>query len=547
MPGPWEAYQSAAPEGPWSAYQDKPAAAPEERKPEIGLGYVADLAMGARQAWDAGAQLLARGVESVMPAGSRAEAAVRGSREQLERDMGQNFANYKALTLPEQRAGAEFARGGGQALITAPLTPAMRVQSILAGLGLGAGIGAGSGALMPVYDAQDGGDFLSKKGAQMGEGAVAGAALGGAGVLAGKALDPAIDAGQKLLQKSGVRLTPGQAVGGMAKAVEDRLSTFPLIGDLINSRRVTGILDFNKAVYSKAVKPFGSEGAAVVKAAKPGHEGIRVVGDFLSNKYEDALRRSAPSVLDDQFRGGLAKVSEMVPGTMRDEFLSIVQRNVTGKITPGGTLTPSVAKRAESELGRLAAGYRGSANFDQRELGAALRQAQSELRELVARNNPEVAPMIRAADEGWRTLVQMENAGALVGARDGIFTPAQFLSAGVKKSDKSLRDRAFARGEAWNQKLAEAAKDVLPNQVPNSGTPERLLTGLALGGGMDFVVPGSGMAAGAVGAAYLPGVNQFITQLLTANRPRAVKTLGELARRGAPYAALGSGAAFADE
>lgn len=543
MAGPWEAYQKAAPEGPWSAYQESPKST-DERTPEIGLGYAADLAMGARQALDAGAQLLARGVEGLMPAGSRAEAAVRGSRESLERDTGENFANYKALTLPEQRAGAEFVRGGGQALITAPLTPAMRVKSILAGLGLGAGVGAGSGALTPVYDAQDG--FWGKKGEQMTEGAVAGAALGGAGVLAGKALDPAIDAGQKLLQRSGVRLTPGQALGGVAKAVEDRLSTFPLIGDLINSRRVTGILDFNRAVYSKAVEPFGAEGAAVVKAAKPGHEGIRAVGDFLSNKYEDALRRSVPSVLDHEFRGGVAEVAEMVPGTMRDEFLSIVKREVTSKIMPGGTLTPSVAKRAESELGRLAAGYRGSANFDQRELGAALRQAQSELRGLVARNNPEVAPMIRAADEGWRTLVQMENAGAMVGARDGIFTPAQFLNA-VKKSDKSLRDRAFARGEAWNQQLADAAKDILPNQVPNSGTPERLLTGLALGGGLDFVVPGSGIAAGTVGAAYLPGVNQMITRLLTAERPQAVKTLGELARRGAPYAALGSGAAFADE
>lgn len=88
---------------------------------------------------------------------------------------------------------------------------------------------------------------------------------------------------------------------------------------------------------------------------------------------------------------------------------------------------------------------------------------------------------------------------------------------------------------------------VLPNQVPNSGTPERLLTGLALGGGMDFIVPGSGIATGAVGAAYLPGVNQAITRLLTAERPQAVRTLGEIARRGAPYAALGSGAAFADE
>ena len=59
-------------------------------------------------------------------------------------------------------------------------------------------------------------------------------------------------------------------------------------------------------------------------------------------------------------------------------------------------------------------------------------------------------------DKGWATLTQLENAGAMLGAKEGVFTPSQFLNA-VKKSDKSLRDRAFARGQARNEKFAQAA------------------------------------------------------------------------------------------
>ena len=96
------------------------------------------------------------------------------------------------------------------------------------------------------------------------------------------------------------------------------------------------------------------------------------------------------------------------------------------------------------------------------------------MRQLFARNNPEAADLIRAADNGWATLVQMENAGAMLGAKNGLFTPAQFLNA-VKRSDHSLRDRTFAHGDALNQDLAAAAKEVLPSSVPDSGTAGRLL------------------------------------------------------------------------
>ena len=60
MAGPWEAYQQSE-AGPWKDYQAKP----KEAKAGGVLDYAADAAMGARQGWDALAQMLARSVESL--------------------------------------------------------------------------------------------------------------------------------------------------------------------------------------------------------------------------------------------------------------------------------------------------------------------------------------------------------------------------------------------------------------------------------------------------------------------------------------------------
>lgn len=506
-----------------------------------GLGLMADMGMGTRQVLDAAAQLAARGAEAVTSPDSGVGKWAREQRGKTETVNQEALDTYTERFAPEGRgAAADIARGFGQAAATLPVTPAIKAGGLIKGIVTGAGLGAESGALTPVYGAGDNADFASKKGRQMGEGAAAGAV--GSAVLTGaaKALSPIVEAAQQTLAKANIRMTPGQALGGLAKSIEDKATSIPLVGEAINSSRRAGIEDFNKAVYGKALEPFGDEGAAVVKASRAGREGITKVGDFLSAKYEDALARSVPNVVDDGFRAGLTEITAMVPRGMRDDFTDIVQRSILQKVTPGGTLTPSVAKSAESELGRLAAGYRGSSVESERQLGSALREAQSQLRDLVARNNPEVAPQVQAANQGWRTLVQMENAGAMLGAKDGIFTPAQFLNA-VKKSDTSVRDRQFARGDAFNQEFATAADKVLPNKYPDSGTAGRMFAGLTAAGGIGAINPAALGAAGVGALAYAPGVNTLVSKAMTAQRPDSVMRLGDLARQSSPLAALLAG------
>jgi hypothetical protein len=269
------------------------------------------------------------------------------------------------------------------------------------------------------------------------------------------------------------------------------------------------------------------------------------VGDFLSAKYNQALDQSVPSVVqgDAAFQGGLSQLSSMVPTQFRDDFIRVIQNNITNKITPGGTLTPSVARAADSELGRIASLYRGSQGGAEREYGLALAEAQQELRSLVARNNPNVAPIINAANEGWSQLVQIENAAATIGAKNGLISPAQYLNA-VKKSDDRIRSRGFSRGEAQNQDFAAAASNVLPSQYPDSGTAGRYMAGAILGGGLAHLSPPVLGAGGVAALAYTPTLNQLLSKIVAGNRPDAAVTLSGILKQGAPYAALPLGASM---
>jgi hypothetical protein len=133
----------------------------------------------------------------------------------------------------------------------------------------------------------------------------------------------------------GVRLTPGQGKGGVIAGIEERAAGYPIVGDVINKARRQSIEDFNRVIYKKALEPFGKEGAAVAGKTKVGNEGIQAVGDFLSDKYDDALARSVPAQVDKPFRAAINKLHAMVPKALKDDFATIINSNV--EVTPAGT------------------------------------------------------------------------------------------------------------------------------------------------------------------------------------------------------------------
>ena len=80
------------------------------------------------------------------------------------------------------------------------------------------------------------------------------AAVGGVvGAGVGKLSDlvfPKVGEAARKLMKQGVRLTPGQRVGGLTKELEERATSIPFVGDVIESGQQNAMDDFNRAAIN---------------------------------------------------------------------------------------------------------------------------------------------------------------------------------------------------------------------------------------------------------------------------------------------------------
>lgn len=495
----------------------------------------ADLWMGLRSIPDAGAQLVTRGLEAVAPAGSGFEKWAQEQRQGVEAVNKAAQDAYQAYNPQGRPIGSAINRAAGASLAMGPALSGVAAAPTMGGRALqGVGTGLLQGAMTPVDD--PGPDFWQQKLKQEAMGGLIGGLASPAVDAVARVISPRVSASVQRLMDEGVTPLPGQAAGGAWKATEEKATSIPILGDMIKAGQRGAIEDFNRAAYRRALEPLGQGDLATQLPV--GRDGVRALGDYLSNAYEDALARSAPSVVPIPFRSAMANLQSMVPQALQNDFTATLNANVFGRLTPAGTITPSVAKAADSELGRLARNYASSGIASERELGLAYREAQSELRDLVAANNPETGPLIQRINAGWADLVSIENAAAMQGAKDGIFTPAQYANA-VKRSDTSVRHRGYARGVARNQQFSDDAQSVLSNTYPDSGTTGRSIVGALAGGAAGGAFAPTTTAATlaallAASAPYTRTGTQLATGLLT-QRPDWARTLGTQLTQAAPY------------
>lgn len=362
----------------------------------------------------------------------------------------------------------------------------------------------------------------------------------------GGAISPKVlPAVQKLLGE-GVEMTPGQILGGIAKTAEDKLTSVPILGDMIQGARARSLETFNRAAVSRVLKPIGAQ----LPEGVTGHEAVKFAGETVSKAYDDLLSK-ATAKSDKQFAMEMGKIAQEVRSTLPKDraaqFEKTMRDLLTTKMAKNGTMTGEQIKAAEAKLGLLSRQYGKSPDGDQQLLGQAYRDAQGELRELVERNNPAVAQRLKAINTAFATLIRVERAAGSVGAEKGVFTPAQ-LHAAVKASDSSLRKKATARGQALMQEFAEDAKAVLPSKVPDSGTPGRIMMGLLTGGGLaggayTGAVNPVALLAGAAGLApYTKVGGRLVSDLLT-KRPAGAPAARHLVESLRTPAVLAGGAA----
>jgi len=107
--------------------------------------------------------------------------------------------------------------------------------------------------------------------------------------------------------------------------------------------------------------------------------------------------------------------------------------------------------------------------------------------------------------------------------------PSQLLS-GIRSADKSPDKLSFAKGNLPLQKYAQAAQEILPSKMPDSGTPGRLMRSGLLGAGLTAGTDlgTTGLLMGGLAAArnlYRPGMTNFINAI-GGRRPRFMRSMG---------------------
>lgn len=332
------------------------------------------------------------------------------------------------------------------------------------------------------------------------------AALTGVGAKALQSVAPKVSEAAQALYNRGIRLTPGQMMGGATKRIEQAASSTPITGAAVDRARTDAIEDFNRVVINDALKSIGKQ----VPDDVAGREAFKAADDILGKEYNKVLapiRLSKTAELDDVLKNIVGNYTPELGEAGAKRLQAIIEKNVTSRFKEAGKISGKVFKEIDSTLGAEIRKMRASIDYDINKLGDALQDVKNGLFEQVAKQNKN-ADAIRAVDTAYRRMIPVERAVEKVGGSGEIFTPAQLLT-GVKQASPRVRGgrRKFARGEAEMQELAEQGKEVLGG-LPDSGTARNILnnplTALAVleGIGAGGVPIGTLSAIPTVGTAY---------------------------------------------
>lgn len=451
-------------------------------------------------------------------------------------DYYNNLENKYQTATPE---GSGVGRVIGNVVSGAPLaiTPAAGA-GLAARVGMGMATGAANAALQPVMTDQ-GQNYAEEKAKQVGLGLLAGGAAPAIGSAISRAVNPktaqalqALENGAPITPqteaelghslnvakviKEGGTVTPGQALGGVFKRMEEAATSVPITGDVIKSAQTKGIENFNRSVVNRALAPIGQK---IASDEPVGYKLIDKAHQAVSQNYDDLLSKMNPLRVDPQFDNQMSNLMQMSSSLHPDyaqQFNGILENEVFRKFTPAQTMSATSMKEIESSLGKLARKFGRSEDGNQQQLSDALQEAQRIVRETVERQNPQYAGEMQKANLAWAELLRVENAAGRMGAKGGIFTPGQYEGA-TRQMDQSLRKGQFSRGQALGQDYATAAESVLANKLPDSGTPARLMAaGGAIGTlGAGAISPMIPIAAIAGAAAYSAPAQKALQALMT--------------------------------
>lgn len=453
-----------------------------------------------------------------------------------------------AMELGLGRAAARLGGGLASRFLANPLT----ADALYGGIQGGATDGSATGALA--------GAGLGAAGGAVGRGVVRGIGAAARGVT-----DPSV----QYLRRLGVPLTAAQSVGSSgflgrtAKGIEDRLTGVPVIGDIINARRLEGFQGFNRAAFDEGLAPITPQNARPGWATNgaTGEQGVEAaqtrVGDAFSNALDNVqLQADLPFTAD--MRATLA-AGQALPEPMAGNARYTLNTRIGNSFDNTGGLTGRDFQQSIRGLRRDADAVANQPyGYD---FGQVTRQGEAGLEGLLQRQSPGTLPAYNAANRAFRQTEVLRDAvtrarnGTRVGEA-GLFAPSQLADAATANA------RRFGNANGTTNQpffdLARAGQNVLPSRIADSGAAGRLAIqgGLGLGvlGGGGYAVGGSDTAQGAtatglgLGALLAAGGTRAGQRAITRtllDRPDYLRRLGnEVIRRNGLGGMFGTAAAL---
>lgn len=239
-----------------------------------------------------------------------------------------------------------------------------------------------------------------------------------------------------------------------------------------------------KAINKAFLSTVGVKGAT---AATPDVMGKAM--QRLSNTYDDILTRV--NVNYDDVEEPLERLLNTARTSLNDSQFGIVQRNVEDVMNKasqnGGVLSGEQFQNVKKTLDSIAKGSDSDVASFARDMRSVMNDGLYQ--SAINSGNTADASLLRQTNQQWRNMRTIEN--GISNDTKGNISPGLVANSLSNKANRSVS--IYGQGDTALSDLADAANELLPNKVPNSGTPMRLAAQAALplaAGGIEAVHSG---------------------------------------------------------
>ncbi len=458
----------------------------------------------------AGADTLTGGrLDNIVGAGGgNAEVANMGINALRDQNPMSSFAGDVAGGLGVYGIGRGAMSAAGRS--AAPATATFAPRAIAGDAAMGGYIASGS----------DGTDIFSATNALKGAVAGIGGGMVGRGAIntVGRAISPT---GGQLAPAyaEGVQPTIGQRMGGVADRAEQAFTSVPITGGIQRGARNKAVDQWQAGGFNKALREIGTQLPQGTQKGTAAHAFMQRAFNHAYDKARSGLTFRRDPEFDKEFTELAQNEVSTLGADGQRIFKSFVDRGSNLLSVRGGTLSGNEYKNMVSRIESKVRGLRKNPSGDT-ELADALEGLALALDRGARRHSTqEAVKAIDDADRGYVMAVLLEEASRKAGTEMGEYTGKNLESA--IRANSGRRSRRALRGEAPMQDYA-AAGVRLGNNVPDSGTAERIMTGGATLGGMaglaKFVDPIALTPWFADTLLNIPGGKQAVNLLMSPNR-----------------------------